>query len=69
LALFEHLRSEGRTTTSRAITVDEVRASDAAWLVSSVRLVAPVIAIDGQPKAVDGELTASFNQALLSRTD
>jgi 4-amino-4-deoxychorismate lyase len=69
VALFDHLRTQGMTTTSRAITVDEVRASDALWLVSSVRLVAPVIAIDGQPKAVDVELTASFNQALLSRTD
>ena len=43
--------------------------ADAAWLVSSVRLAAPIRAIDGRELAVDAELTASFNRYLLTPRD
>ena len=43
--------------------------ADAAWLLSSVRLAAPVTAIDDVAVAVDAELTADFNRYLLSPRD
>ena len=43
--------------------------ADAAWLVSSVRLAAPITAIDDAPIALDVELTASINTYLLSPRD
>jgi 4-amino-4-deoxychorismate lyase len=42
---------------------------DAAWLVSSVRLAAPITAIDGAALPVDAEFTASLNAYLLSPRD
>ncbi|WP_309080945.1 aminodeoxychorismate lyase [Zhihengliuella sp.] len=38
--------------------------ADAVWLVSSVRLLAPVTAIDGQPIATDAELTAELSRLI-----
>ena len=43
--------------------------ADAAWLVSSVRLAAPVTAIDGTSIPVDHELTDDLNRYLLSPRD
>jgi 4-amino-4-deoxychorismate lyase len=45
--------------------VPQLRAADAAWLVSSVRLAAPVRELDGRALAVDTDLTASINAFLL----
>ncbi|MEU1970727.1 aminodeoxychorismate lyase [Microbacterium sp. NPDC019599] len=69
LSLFEHLRAEGREVGYSMIPVSDLAKADAAWLVSSVRLAAPVRAIDGADLPVDGELTASFNRYLLSPRD
>ncbi|GAA2008593.1 aminotransferase class IV [Microbacterium ulmi] len=69
LSLFEHLASLGHETAYETIPVAALAEADAAWLVSSVRLAAPVSAIDAAPIAVDGELTAAFNRYLLSPRD
>jgi hypothetical protein len=51
------------------ITPDQLRAADAAWLVSSVRLAAPVRELDGHPFVVDDEFTAGLNAYLLALRD
>lgn len=69
LSLFEELAGRGFDTAYETIPVGALTRADAAWLVSSVRLAAPVIAIDGAPVPHDAELTASFNRYLLSPRD
>lgn len=69
LALWEHLDEQGLLHEDRMLTPDELLEADAVWLLSSVRLVAPVTAIDGRSMAIDPAHTASFNEALLARTD
>lgn len=69
LSLFEHLAAQGLQTGYEVIPVATLAKADAAWLVSSVRLAAPIRAIDGVDVAVDEELTASFNRYLLSPRD
>ncbi|NLP82682.1 aminodeoxychorismate lyase [Microbacterium sp. CFH 90308] len=69
LSLFEHLAAQGLQTGYEVIPVASLARADAAWLVSSVRLAAPIRAIDGVDVAVDEELTASFNRYLLSPRD
>ena len=64
--VFRYAESLGYETGFQLITPDELREADAAWLVSSVRLAAPVRALDGAPFAVDDELTAGINAHLLS---
>lgn len=66
LSLFEHLAQLGYETEYATIPVADLTTADAAWLLSSVRLAAPISAIDDVDLAVDGELTASFNRFLLS---
>ena len=61
LSLFEHLEARGFETGYETIPVSELQTADAAWLVSSVRLAAPV--------AGDAALTASMNAYLLSPRD
>lgn len=69
LSLFEHLEAQGFVTAYETIPAADLAQADAAWLVSSVRLAAPVVAVDGQPLAHDAELTASMNAYLLSPRD
>nr|BFF12374.1 hypothetical protein GCM10025699_36770 [Microbacterium flavescens] len=66
LGLFDHLASLGHETAYETIPVGRLATADAAWLLSSVRLAVPIIAIDGAELTADRELTASFNQFLLS---
>ncbi|WP_396657461.1 aminodeoxychorismate lyase [Microbacterium sp.] len=66
LSVFAHLEAQGLETAYEQLPVDALRTADAAWLVSSVRLAAPVTAVDGLELAVDRELTASLNRYLLS---
>lgn len=65
---FEHLTAAGERTEYRDVSVDELRAADAVWLLSSVRLAANVTELDGRPVPVDPERTRDLNAALLSRT-
>lgn len=69
LSLFDFLASQGCETSYETVPVAALATADAAWLLSSVRLAAPIVSIDGQPKATDDELTASFNEYLLSPRD
>lgn len=64
--LFEWAARNGFETTYEALTPADLAAADAAWLVSSVRLAAPISAVDGIPKPVDAALTASFTAQLHS---
>lgn len=66
LSLFEHLAARGFETTYETIPVAELRRADAAWLVSSVRLAAPITELDGAALGVDAEFTAELNAYLLS---
>lgn len=69
LSLFEYLAERGFEVRYETVAVADLATADAAWLVSSVRLAAPVAAIDGAPVAHDVELTASMNAYLLSPRD
>lgn len=66
--LFAWAESEGLATSYELLTPGDLERADAAWLVSSVRHVAPVRAVDGAPRAIDAELTARMNAALDART-
>jgi len=66
LSVFEHLQRRGFTTRYQTLTVADLAAADAAWLVSSIRLAAPVTAIDGTALPVDAQLSAELNAFLLS---
>lgn len=68
-SIFTHLEAQGRTVEYRDLTVDELRAADAAWLVSSVRMAAPIVELDGAPMAADADATAELNAYLLSPRD
>lgn len=59
--VFRWAESQGIPTGFELTTPDHLRAADAVWLVSSVRLVAPVRAIDGTAKAVDRDWTDRLN--------
>ncbi len=69
MSLFEELARQGHATAYETLPVDALGQADAAWLVSSVRLAAPVTSIDGAPLAVDTDLTAAMNAYLLSPRD
>ena len=63
--VFRFAAEAGLHTAVEVAGPDAVRGADAAWLVSSVRLAAPVRSLDGQPHAVDVELTSAMNDYLL----
>lgn len=66
--LFTWAEAAGFATDYALLTPDDLAQADAAWLVSSVRHVAPVRAVDGRERTVDAELTARLNAALDART-
>jgi 4-amino-4-deoxychorismate lyase len=66
--LFEWAARNGYSTSYERLTPADLAAADAAWMVSSVRLAAPIRAVDGIPKPVDAALTASFTAHLHSLT-
>lgn len=68
-SLFEHLAAQGFTTVTETVPASILPTVDAAWLVSSLRLAAPVTEIDGTPVPHDRELTAAMNAYLLSPRD
>ncbi len=68
VSLFEHLAATGERTEVRDISLAELETADAAWLVSSIRMAAPVRRIDGRDLPVDPR-TRAFNDYLLSPRD
>lgn len=68
-SLFAHLAQRGFSTVYEPVLVSDLTAADAAWLLSSVRLAAPISAVDGVEKAVDRDLTDELNAYLLSPRD
>lgn len=68
-SLFRYAESIGLSTGSKLVSPDELRTADAAWLVSSVRLAAPVSELDGLPFPMDSELTSGINAYLRSLRD
>ncbi len=69
ISLFDHLRAHGHDVAYEKVPTSALGEADAAWLLSSVRLAAPITAIDDVEVAVDAELTADFNRYLLSPRD
>ncbi|MFB2596342.1 aminodeoxychorismate lyase [Herbiconiux sp. P17] len=59
-AVFETLASRGFETVEAALSVADLASADAAWLLSSGRLVAPVRELDGASIPVDHDLTESL---------
>lgn len=69
LSVFDFLEGRGEQTGYALIPVADLGRADAAWLVSSIRLAAPITAIDGTEVPVDAALTAELNRYLLSPRD
>ncbi|WP_243224602.1 aminodeoxychorismate lyase [Microbacterium sp. CIAB417] len=69
LSVYDHLASRGFTTEYAQVPASDLTEADAAWLVSSVRLAAPITAIDGHAVATDRAFTDALNAYLLSPRD
>jgi 4-amino-4-deoxychorismate lyase len=67
LALFDFYRGQGFQAREDLVTTADLVGADGVWLVSSVRLAAPVVQIDGTPVAHDLDMTDRMNEALLAR--
>ncbi len=67
--VFRWAETLGLATAFELTTPDLLRSADAAWLVSSVRLAAPIRELDGEPFPVDTDLTAAMNAHLLALTE
>lgn len=68
-SLFGFLQSEGYETAYEPIPVADLLAAEAAWLLSSVRLAAPITAVDGRAIPHDPAVTSTLNDYLLGRRD
>ena len=63
--LFAWLREQqGLVAGEELMTVQDVRDSDGAWLLSSTRLAAPITHLDEHELPVDHELNARFQRVL-----
>ena len=69
LSVYEHLTARGFVAEYAQVPASDLSRADAAWLVSSVRLAAPITAVDGVELPVDRALTAELNEYLLSPRD
>lgn len=67
--IFAYAQGVGMETAYELLTPDDLRAADAAWLVSSVRHAAPVRSVDGEDRPMDAGFTAALNEFLLARRD
>jgi 4-amino-4-deoxychorismate lyase len=66
--LFDWAASRGLPADYAALTPDDLRTADAAWLVSSVRNAAAIRAVDGGELPVDRTLSDAMNDFLRGRT-
>ena len=69
LSVFALAGEWGLQTEERLVPTAELLDSDGVWLLSSVALATPITEIDGQPIAVDHELSARLNAGLLARRE
>lgn len=69
MSVFDYLQRRGFETAYERMPASALTSPDAAWLVSSVRLAAPITAIDGRQVPVDADLSADINRYLLSPRD
>lgn len=69
LSVYEYLADRGLAAEYARVPASDLPRADAAWLVSSVRLAAPITAVDGAELPVDHDLTADLNRYLLSPRD
>lgn len=69
LSVYDYLAGRGFEAGYDRIPASDLPRADAAWLVSSVRLAAPITAVDGAALPVDHALTADLNAYLLSPRD
>ena len=65
--VFRFAEQEGIETAYELVTLADLHAADALWLVSSVRQAAPIREVNGNPRQVDAELTTRINDFLLAR--
>jgi 4-amino-4-deoxychorismate lyase len=68
-SIFRYVESIGLETGFEQVTPQELRRADAAWLVSSVRLAAPVRELDGATFPVDADLSIGINAYLRALRD
>jgi 4-amino-4-deoxychorismate lyase len=68
-SLFCFAEARGMTTAFEHVNPNALLEADAAWLVSSVRLVAPIRRVDAVELPIDGDLTAAMNDYLLELSD
>ncbi|WP_438352248.1 aminotransferase class IV [Microbacterium sp. CJ88] len=69
MSAFAWLDAQGLVTEYRDVPASALPRADAAWLVSSVRLAAPVVSVDGAAIPVDADLTRRMNEYLLGPRD
>lgn len=69
LSVYEYLTARGFDAAYAQVPASDLPRADAAWLVSSVRLAAPITAVDDVALPVDAALTADLNAYLLSPRD
>lgn len=62
--VFQYARSMGLETAFDRAHPADLLGADAAWLVSSVRLAAPIRSVDGTELGVDHDFTAALNEHL-----
>jgi 4-amino-4-deoxychorismate lyase len=67
LSVFAFAADRGLRTEEVLLPASEIARADASWLVSSVRLAAPITHLDGAEVSVDREFTRAMNAALLAR--
>ncbi|TCL78239.1 MULTISPECIES: aminodeoxychorismate lyase [unclassified Curtobacterium] len=65
--VFRFAEQEGIETAYELVTLADLQAADALWLVSSVRQAAPIRSVNGDARAVNADLTDRINEFLLAR--
>lgn len=65
--VFRFAEQAGIETAYELVTLADLRAADALWLVSSVRQAAPIRSVNGDTRAIDADLTDRINEFLLAR--
>lgn len=65
--VFRLAEQAGIETAYELVTLADLQAADALWLVSSVRQAAPIRSVNGDTRAIDADLTDRINEFLLAR--